>query len=284
MLTPALQKDDALVADIAAQANEGEDFSLWWLGQSGFLVKYQGHQLLFDPYLSDSLTKKYAETDKPHVRLSEQVIDPARLGGVEVVTSSHNHTDHLDAETLAPLSLTNPDLRLILPEANRDFARERLRSVSIDMVGLNDGEEKSLGPFRFTGVAAAHNAIERDDAGRCKFLGFLVRFGKWTLYHSGDTLWHDGLVEALRAQRPDLVLLPINGNKPERRVAGNLNAVEAAALARAANARMVVPCHYQMFAFNTADPAEFEAACASLSQPCKVMKGGERWDSSLLGG
>ncbi|MDZ7647669.1 MAG: hypothetical protein U5K54_11100 [Cytophagales bacterium] len=54
--------------------------------------------LLFDPYLSDSLSKKYASTNKPHKRMSELVIAPELLDCIDVVTSSHNHTDHLDAE------------------------------------------------------------------------------------------------------------------------------------------------------------------------------------------
>ena len=46
------------------------------------------------------LTKKYAATDKPHVRMTERVVAPEALRDLAVVTSSHNHTDHLDAETL----------------------------------------------------------------------------------------------------------------------------------------------------------------------------------------
>ncbi|MGZ9225209.1 MAG: hypothetical protein ACXW4M_06595 [Anaerolineales bacterium] len=49
---------------------------------------------MIDPYLSDSLTKKYAGTNKPHVRMTERVIAPEWLDFVEVVTSSHIHTDH----------------------------------------------------------------------------------------------------------------------------------------------------------------------------------------------
>jgi len=56
------------------------------MGQSGFLIKWQGRGLLFDPYLSDSLTAKYADTDKPHVRMVERVIDPAKLTGIAAVT------------------------------------------------------------------------------------------------------------------------------------------------------------------------------------------------------
>ena len=66
MIEPALQ-DDALLADIAAASRELDRFHLWWLGQSGFLVHWQGHFALLDPYLSDSLTQKYASTDKPQI-------------------------------------------------------------------------------------------------------------------------------------------------------------------------------------------------------------------------
>ena len=279
MLKPAFQKGDTLLKDIASHYNDGEGFGVWWLGQSGFLIKFRGRQLLFDPYLSDSLTKKYAETDKPHVRVSEQVIDPAALTDIEVVTSSHNHTDHLDADTLVPLTWANPGMTLVLPEANMDFARDRLQRSVPKMAGLDDGRHVNRGLFRITGVAAAHNTIELDQAGRCKFMGFVVDFGPWTVFHSGDTLWHPGLVEAMVFHKPNLALLPINGNKPERRVAGNLNPQEAAALARAGNVNCVIPCHYDMFEFNTADPAEFVDACNSLQQGHRVLRVGERWDS-----
>src|SRR4030081_1497573 len=87
----------------AKENSKSDSFDLWWLGQSGFLIQWNGHCVLLDPYLSDSLTKKYESTSKPHVRMSELVIDPGLLDCIDIVTSSHNHTDHLDAETLIPL-------------------------------------------------------------------------------------------------------------------------------------------------------------------------------------
>ena len=95
-MKPAFQKNDALLAEIAAADGGDEHFHLWWFGQSGFLIKWAGEHLLFDPYLSDSLTAKYADTERPHVRITERVVDPARLDFVNVATSSHNHTDHLE--------------------------------------------------------------------------------------------------------------------------------------------------------------------------------------------
>src|SRR6266487_5663055 len=113
MIKPALQ-DDAFLDDIMRAKNEApEQLHLWWLGQSGFLAQWEGRHLLLDPYLSDSLTHKYALTDKPHVRLIERVVAPERLNYINVVTSSHNHTDHLDQETIVPLLQVNPGLELV---------------------------------------------------------------------------------------------------------------------------------------------------------------------------
>src|SRR6478752_5992323 len=121
MIQPA-QSGDALLADIRRSS-----FHLWWLGQSGFLIQYKGRHLLIDPYLSDSLTRKYAATDKPHVRMTERAIAPERLDFIDVVTSSHNHTDHLDAQTLGPILQANSALQMVIPEANRAFVTDRLR-------------------------------------------------------------------------------------------------------------------------------------------------------------
>jgi len=272
----AYAKDTEFLADYEEAPSAPDRLHVWWLGQSGFLVKWQGESMVFDPYLSDSLTRKYAATDKPHVRMSERVIDPGELLGITAVTSSHNHTDHLDAETLGALKQANPTLRLILPAANIEFAGERLGTAGPELVPIDAGRQVTVGSFFFHGIHAAHNQVEHDDQGRSRYLGYVVTVGGFAIYHSGDTLWHPGLVKELADWVIDLALLPINGNKPERRVAGNLNGTEAAALARAIGARQVVPCHYHMFDFNTEEPDEFVQVCDRLGQACTVLKGGQR--------
>lgn len=281
------QKDDALLADIReADPGTADGFCAWWLGQSGLLVKHRGGVILFDPYLSDSLTEKYADSDKPHVRMTERVIDPATLDMIDLVTSSHNHTDHLDAATLKPLIEANPRLQLVLPEANLAFAAERL-SLDADaatrrLVGLRDGRQATVGGVRFTGITAAHNGVERDGDDAPKFMGFVAEFsakrGGGCVYHSGDTLLHDGLAAQLAPFDLDLALLPINGNRPERRVAGNLFGDEAARLAKSIGAKLVVPCHYDMFEFNTEPTDLFEQTCREVGQPFHTPRCGKRLD------
>jgi len=273
MIIPA-QQDDALLADVLGA--DRESLHLWWLGQSGFLVRWQDRSLIFDPYLSDSLTRKYEKTDKPHTRMTGRVVAPERLGPVQVATSSHNHTDHLDAETLGALWLTNPEMKLVLPAANIPFAADRLGVAPEKFVGLDDGLCVEVAGFTFHGIPAAHNTVERDAQGRCLYMGFIVQVGPWTIYHSGDTLLYDGMRERLGQFSIDVALLPINGNLPERRVSGNLDGKEAAELAHAIGARTVVPCHYEMFEFNTATPELFVETCERLGQAYRVLCAGER--------
>lgn len=277
MIEPLL-KDEAFLADVQRARAEPETLHLWWLGQSGFLMHHGQTSLLLDPYLSDSLTKKYAATDKPHVRMTARVVAPERLDFIDVVTSSHNHTDHLDAETLLPLRAVNPKLRMIIPEANRAFVADRLACDAAWPIGLNDGESVECAAVRFTAIPSAHETVERDEAGRCRFLGYIIRLGRWTIYHSGDTVLYDGMADRIRPFAPDLALLPINGANPERRVAGNLDGPQAARLAHDAGVKLVVPCHYEMFEFNTASPDEFVAEAKRLGQPYRILRAGERLD------
>jgi L-ascorbate metabolism protein UlaG (beta-lactamase superfamily) len=278
VIRPVLS-DEALLADIRASNRRDGAFRLWWLGQSGFLLQWQGIHVLLDPYLSDSLTKKYSQTDKPHVRMTELAVDPARLVFADIATSTHNHTDHLDAETLKPILAGNPKLKLVIGEANRAFVAERLAIDPLAPIGLDDGTSVEVSGIRFSGVASCHETVERDEEGHARFLGYVLQFGGWTVYHSGDTIRYPGMAEKLRTFGVHVAILPINGRSPERRVPGNLTGSEAAQLAKDIGAALVVPCHFEMFEFNSASTEEFVLACRRLGQRCRVLRCCERWDS-----
>lgn len=275
MIEPSLS-DDAFLSDVRTVRGR-PGLHLWWLGQSGFLLHHEGRFALLDPYLSDSLTLKYAATDKPHMRMTRRVVDPAKLSFVHVVASTHNHTDHLDAETIKPLIAGNPKLKLVAPEANREFVAQRLGVALNVPEGVEDGMSVRAGGFEFHGVPAAHERRELDDQGRDRFMGYVVKAGRWSVYHAGDTVLYDGMVEKLEQFNIDVAILPINGRSPQRRVTGNLDGREAAQLARMIGAGVVMPCHYEMFEFNTASPQQFMAECEKIGQPYKVLRAGERW-------
>jgi len=276
MIQPA-QSGQALLDSISETPDDPSILHLWWLGQSGFLVKWQETQILFDPYLSDSLTAKYASTETPHVRMSQRVIDPEQLSGIDLVTSSHQHTDHFDPETLLSLRRANPEMKLLLPKSNLKAAEARLRKSLPPLVGINDGDVLQVGACTVIGLPSAHvespingAEVERDKLGCCQCMGYIIEIGSFSIYHSGDTVVFDGLEGMLEDHEPDIVFLPINGSDPALGVAGNMNGPEAASLAKACGARLAIPHHYDMFSFNTASPDPFQAGCEALDQACFV--------------
>ena len=283
MIEP-LFADDAFLENISQmEASYGDRVVIAWLGQSGYLVCHGGYRFIIDPYLSDSLTRKYAETKKPHERVSRMVIAPERLTGISFITSSHNHTDHLDGETLAKLIDANPGVKVIVPRANKEFALERLLGAGVTnaatyLVDVPVHETLTLADIHgctITAVPAAHEALDTDENGDYRYHGYCITVGGVTIYHSGDCIPYDGLATAVLPYKPDVALLPINGRDPSRGVSGNFSGPEAAALAHSLNVKCVIPNHYDLFAFNTADPQEFVDACDGIGQPHRVLKLGE---------
>lgn len=278
-------RDEALLQKILSASPDPAVAHLWWLGQSGFLLKWQQHYLLVDPYLSDSLTKKYAGTQMEHVRMTARCLSPEKLGFVSLVLSSHAHTDHMDPETLTALASAagaeGRRLRVVLSPANIPVARQKLGPAPIDWVPLDAGEDMAIEGISIHALPSAHTELKQDADGHHFYLGFIIRLGSFGIYHSGDTVLYTGLSAALLTQKPQVMLLPINGNRPERGVAGNLNGTEAALLAKTVGAKIAIPHHFDMFAFNTEKPDEFVGACQRLDQPCRVLKCGEQLTLSL---
>ena len=242
MIEPVLA-DDAFLADVDAAGD-----ALWWLGQSGFLLKRGGRFLLVDPYLSDSLTAKYEGTATPHVRLTRRVVAPGRLGFVDVVLVTHGHTDHLDPGTLPHVGGT-----LVVPAGIAALARER---SGREPVTVRDGERVEVAGFEVAAVPARHPGEH------C--VGYVI---DRRIYHAGDTEAIEPPVHGV-----DVALVPINGK------VHNLDGAEAARLAHCVGAGLAVPMHVEMFAFNTAPPDLFTAECERLGQPYRVLRAGERLD------
>jgi L-ascorbate metabolism protein UlaG (beta-lactamase superfamily) len=131
-------------------------------------------------------------------------------------------------------------------------------------------------------VPAAHEELAVDENGNHRFIGLVVEVGPWTIYHSGDTVRYEGMVNWLKPFSIDVAMLPINGRDPARGVAGNLSGPEAVQLAQECDIKEIIPCHFDMFEFNTVTPDAFMTAAERTGQAYHLLQNGERW--SLLPG
>lgn len=267
-----------LLDEIASTRPEPGSLAVWWLGQSGYVVKSRSGLMVIDPYLSEHLTTKYADTNKPHVRMTEAPFRGGDLAGVDLVLVSHKHSDHMDPGTLPDLMRANPKATLILPCSLFDHARS-LGVEHDQIIALETGDLHAQSGFLIRAIPSAHEELDIDADGRNLYFGYVVESDGLRFYHSGDTIVWDDLAGWLGPEPFDALFLPINGRDPARGVPGNMTAAEAVDLAATVKPRFVVPHHYDMFTFNTVPVGDFLSESARLPPgvSAHVLRCGEQW-------
>ncbi|MGQ0605010.1 MAG: MBL fold metallo-hydrolase [Anaerolineales bacterium] len=236
--------------------------ALCYLGQSGFIIKGGETIIYIDPYLSNYVEEAGFAPPGTFARQFPPPLLPHEATHVQVIFCTHEHADHTDPLTVGPLAAAAPEAIFIGPANSRDvllaagIAAERIRVPPVD-------EPQTLGALTFTALPAAHYELDYDPQRGYRWLGFIIELNGVTLYHSGDTILYDGLVERLQRQRIDIACLPVNGRDGWRErlnLTGNLDGPEAAELAVSIGADVFIPMHNDLFALNRVSPvvlAEF---------------------------
>ncbi len=278
-LIQPVQSGSELLNDMAATQLQMGEIALWWLGQSGYAIKTASALFFVDLYLSEHLTAKYTNTEKPHIRMTAAPLRGTQLSNVEWVFASHQHSDHLDPVTMPQIFARSAQAKLVLPAAIIDHAD----SLGLDrerLIPTRGDETIQVGPITVHSIPSAHPGLDYSEEYGYPFLGFVFQVDGLTLYHSGDTVLYDGLAERLIRFTIDIAFPPINGTDAHRealQVPPNMSMKEAVALAKQVGVRLLIPHHYDMFTFNTADVRDFERLAAEASQPYKVLRCGERF-------
>jgi L-ascorbate metabolism protein UlaG (beta-lactamase superfamily) len=108
-----------------------------------------------------------------------------------------------------------------------------------------------------------------------RVLGYLIRLGEASLFHSGDTVPFAQLPELLRKNSVQIAMLPVNGRSRELRengIAGNLTLPEAIQLCAQAQIPNLIAHHFGMFEFNTIDPESIDQAAANRVAPPAIFR------------
>jgi len=244
--------------------------SIWWLGQAGFVLKGQNAVLGIDLYLSDYPGKA--------PRAYAPIVQPAELTGMDVVVCTHDHSDHLDPWTLARIASASPKAVFVLPVGCLPAVAEILPVEAT--IGTRADARVEVGEIDILPIPAAHEAVTDELVSRRQ--GYIIKLDGIRVCHTGDTIMYDGLAERLQENCVDVLFAPINGRdyfRSHRGVVGNLDIREAADLAVAAKARLLVPSHWDLFPTNGANPGHLieYLARAHPEQPCHYMARGERF-------
>jgi L-ascorbate metabolism protein UlaG (beta-lactamase superfamily) len=234
---------------------------LWWLGQAGFRLRDPsgGPRVFCDPFLSAHDGRTW-----------QSPIDAAGLAReADVVLVSHEHIDHLDRPTLQAAAAQS-HFTLVVPRP----LREEAIALGISperVIGAQPEETITLEGIRVHPVPARHGVNVSDaynfgedlSNGQVRYLGYVVELGGERLYHAGDCIPYEGQIERLRALRPSVACLPINGRdfyrETERNLVGNMDFREAARLAADIGTEVLVPMHWELFAHNRGFPRDLVA-------------------------
>lgn len=224
-----------------------DTLAIWFLGQNGFILKDASGLLIgIDLYLTDSCANTFAHLP---FRLNRQLpifIEPEDLD-IDVFITTHSHHDHADPETirrmkksgtifLGPFDAFRTFTECGVPEANRRL--------------IHPGEATALS--NTTSVQATF-ALPTD-ATDLNHTGMLLEFVNGIrFYNSGDTAYAERLA-ALLPGEVDICTICINGGFH------NLGPREAAAIVKAVEPRVVIPCHYDMMVNNVGSPDMFRTA------------------------
>jgi L-ascorbate metabolism protein UlaG (beta-lactamase superfamily) len=238
-----------LIADIDAAETPPGRAAFWWLGQHSFVVKAGGIVIYLDPYLQPA-----------EIRQTPPPLRPEQITHADLVTGSHDHEDHIEPFAIAGIAQASPQCQFVVPSPHGEKvialgpAPERVH-------GLRPGESVELSGCRITAVKAKHEFFDEGPRG-FPYLSFVYEVNGICFYHSGDTLLYEGLLTTLQQWQLDAVFLPINGRDAERYLRGclgNMTYQEAVDLAGELAPGLAVPAHWDMFANNSEDPANFVA-------------------------
>jgi L-ascorbate 6-phosphate lactonase len=239
--------------------------TLWWLGQSGWVLKYHTTVFYIDPFLSATPG-----------RLIASPLDAASITHADMILSTHAHPTHFDGPALQAILAASVHAKLVLPKSAAEHASAA--GISYSRMTTTDSDLrveyfKGGDYIRVYAIPSSHPHLDHTPIGGYPYLGYLIRCGATTIYHAGDGVSYDGLVTRLRPYNVMVALLPISGPP------GNFTIAEAAELSEAIGARWLVPMHYGMFPSQTAGPGEFveHMLFHRPAQRFKLFECGEGW-------
>jgi len=232
--------------------------ALFSLAQAGFCVKAGGATVFLDAYLSDACERLFGFRRLIPAPLAVEEVEAA------LWASTHAHADHLDPDALPILAWRRGTH--FLGAADCAPAYRELGLPAERCTVLKVGESASLQGIKVVATYADHGDLAPEA------IGLHLECGGVSIYHVGDSAYAPERILASLPGPVDIMISPINGQF------GNMDAEETCRLGALVRPRLLVACHFGMFAEHGGDPGAFLAAGRELPEGVRpvVMAPGEK--------
>ena len=172
-------------SDVRSPRAADNEIAVTWVGHSTLLVQLGAVNILTDPIWSERASPWRSLGPR---RLVSAPLPIKALPPLDVVLLSHNHYDHLDAQTVRTLSAAQPRAQWIVPLR----LENTLRSLGVRCITeLDWWDERTVAGATVACTPARHfSARTPFDRNRTLWCGFAVATSTGRFFYAGDTGLH----------------------------------------------------------------------------------------------
>jgi L-ascorbate metabolism protein UlaG (beta-lactamase superfamily) len=250
------------------------ELGLTFIGHASFFVQIGGQSVMIDPNFARWLFV-LKRLRRPGVRIAD-------LPAIDLVLVSHAHFDHLHRPSLRAIVQNNLRTRgvapaIIIPTHVSDLVSDLGFSEIIELDWWKASRHHNL---QVTHVPSRHWGARILKDSHRGYGGFVLKAGKHSVYHAGDTAYFPGFREIGRRLSPDVALLPIGAYNPSQYRNVHANPADAMQAFRDLKSRWMVPMHYGTFRLShepVDEPLQLldkEARSAGMKDKVVVMEEG----------
>jgi len=211
-----------------------------FIGHASFFLQIGGQNVVIDPNFARWLFV-LKRLRKPGVQIRD-------LPGIEVVLVTHAHFDHLHRPSLRAIAQHarrgGKDPVIVVPNHVLDLVSDLGFSDVVELDWWNSYRHRNL---TITHVPSRHWGARILKDSHRGYGGYVLRSGRHSVYHAGDTAYFPGFREIGRRLAPELALLPIGAYNPPSFRNVHADPADATRAFLDLNARWMVPMHYGTF-------------------------------------
>ncbi len=221
-------------------ASNGE-LGVTFIGHSSFFLQMGGLSVTIDPNFARWLFV-LKRLRRPGLRIRD-------LPAIDLVLVTHAHFDHLHRPSLRRIVQNN--LRvcgtapvIIIPSHVSDLVSDLGFS---EIIELDWWKHSRHGSVTVTHVPSRHWGARIIKDSHRGYGGYVLKAGKHSVYHAGDTAYFEGFREIGRRLSPEVALLPIGAYNPASYRHVHADPADATRGFLDLKARWMVPMHYGTF-------------------------------------
>lgn len=208
---PATGPTPRIEADVAFLRANATEPTLTWLGHATVLLQVGSYNILTDPHLTERASPVSFYGPKRHVPPGLAFGDMPRI---DVVLISHNHHDHLDAETVKRLNAQDGSAPMFVVPLGLE---QWMRDLGVkNVVELDWWDRLGVGGLDVHLVPVQHwSARSLTDRNRTLWGGFYVKHRNLSFVYTGDTGHSKDFADIRqRLGAPDIAVIPVGACEP----------------------------------------------------------------------